>query len=308
MINNSKIYLIALFLVYGLFSPPALLADENTDALQAAQNAYLNADYEQAMSILDSVNIDTLTADKQINAYYLKGTIFTALGDTPQAERNFQQILAINPGWQPPNNVSPKIRRFFATEKERAGKILAFTLRDRVVVLNDADTFFELTTNITNLKVELHILVDGEHGIPQEHTFPMNQNSNGYICAVPASYSSVLAKENTLSYYLTVVTKSGALFKIGSQLAPKSITIITPAAIPQINNDQAFNPLVAAPSPEDEKEKARKKKLAIGLGVGLGGGLLVGAIVTTAVILATRSNDNNTENLGSLSLTIRTKE
>ncbi len=299
----GKYFIISFIWAWALIGWPSALAATEESPLNSALEAYQNADYERALAILDGFDVGALPIEQQTKVYYLKGTIYTALGDTPLAERNFQQILAIDPNWPPPDNVSPKMKRFFTTEKERATKILAFSLRDRVVVLQDADTFFELTTNITNLKVELHIITQGANGIPQEETFAMSPNSNGYVLAVPASYSELLSRESTLSYYLTVVTKSGALFKVGTSIEPKSITIITPRAFPHMEQAIAqSNNALLTPPPED-REKQKKKRLAIGLGVGIGATVLTAAIVTTVVILATRSkNDQN--NVGSMTLQV----
>lgn len=297
MIFNFKTFMLVLIL--GMSGPLTALAQQTdfNQKIDEADDAYQNAFFDLSLELINAIPKNELSNDQLIRIYFLKGSILMALGNQPEAEQNFQQILALNPDYELKGPVSPKIKKFFATEKERAKKIISFTLRDRVVVLQDAGTILELTTAITNLVVKLHVLLPNEAGLKDDHVFNMTQNSNGYITEIPLSFSPTLAKQPSLSYYLEVTTKSGADFKVGSLLEPKNISLVTAGVYNLGNNQSGVDPL-SEPLPPDN---SKKKKLGLGLGLGIGGAAIVAGVIT-AIVLTNRHD--NTKSYGTLKLTV----
>ncbi|MCC6574092.1 MAG: tetratricopeptide repeat protein [Planctomycetes bacterium] len=69
------------------------------NTLRQAVGLYREADLPRAQMLLESLDLDDLDKDLQLEAHYLWGRVMSARGDWPEAATHFQACLKLKPGW-----------------------------------------------------------------------------------------------------------------------------------------------------------------------------------------------------------------
>lgn len=102
-------------------SGPAPPADELEATLDKGYQKFQDLDYREAIDVLKPVRkSDQATQAQKLRALELIGISYLILGDSARAVEAFEDLLAIDPGYQlKHDDGSPKIRTFFADVKRK---------------------------------------------------------------------------------------------------------------------------------------------------------------------------------------------
>lgn len=87
--------------------------------IKAGLDAYQRLDYQRAIGFLNRALSETLTREEKHATYLTLGLCHVALGDAAEAQRDFENLLRIDPNWQPKRSMSPRVRAIF--ESARSG-------------------------------------------------------------------------------------------------------------------------------------------------------------------------------------------
>ena len=154
--------LVACPLLCAVLLSPAVWA-QDPDALQGAENAYAELDYQPCVESAQSALTEPAEQADRVKAYQLLGLCQAALGETEAATDAFVLMLAIDPDAQLPEGLSPRFTSSFleakgqwmgkrafevsfdADETERNLRTLTLTVEDRpgllkTVAWEDADS------------------------------------------------------------------------------------------------------------------------------------------------------------------------
>jgi tetratricopeptide (TPR) repeat protein len=106
----------AAILILLVAALPAAAA-ENT--LAAARDLYAAAAYEDALAILNQLSGGSHGADEERAIQQYRAFCLLALGRTADAEQAIAAVVAVQPRYQPSDDVSPRVRTTFAEVRRR---------------------------------------------------------------------------------------------------------------------------------------------------------------------------------------------
>ncbi len=131
------------------------LAQNGDNWFEAVVGLYWNGDYDQTLQKLDSVSLADLSDGQKLEFHKYRAFSYIALGDNESAQREFSDLLSIDPAHQfDASLVSPKIiEQFDVAKKTLVGSLFdqgktayfnkdyqtAANLMDRILGLDPAD-------------------------------------------------------------------------------------------------------------------------------------------------------------------------
>lgn len=115
----------ALLAVWCAIVPCAFAADTPVAALR---QLYMAAEYENALTALDAIDLKTLPLSDQVQVEGYHAACLVALGRNADAENVMEAIVRLDPRTLQPVDTSPKLRALFAGVRTR---VLRVVIRER---------------------------------------------------------------------------------------------------------------------------------------------------------------------------------
>src|SRR5262245_62714111 len=96
------------------------LTAADQEALNAARDLYASAAYEDALAVLNRMPDTTRTPDEARTLSQYRAFCLLALGRNAEAERAIENLIQVDPTYQPPaGDMSPRVRTAFTDVRRR---------------------------------------------------------------------------------------------------------------------------------------------------------------------------------------------
>jgi tetratricopeptide (TPR) repeat protein len=101
-------------LVAALVCPPAAVAQ---DSLGRAAQLYASASYDEALAVIDRLNLDSMTPGERLALNQQRALCLLALGRVEDAEAAIAAVVEVDPTYRP--DASPRVRQAFRDVRNR---------------------------------------------------------------------------------------------------------------------------------------------------------------------------------------------
>jgi hypothetical protein len=105
-------------LLVGLVAAPARASIES-DLVKQGMVAYEELDYQKAVDYLHKALTETLTKEEKVLTFKILAFSHVALEKPAEAQKDFEQLLTIDPSFQMDRTVSPRVRVVFEKAQTR---------------------------------------------------------------------------------------------------------------------------------------------------------------------------------------------
>ena len=105
-------------LVFASVAPSSLHAQRSNPLIEQGQELYDELRYEEALQVLSAALVRSGNTEAQrATTYRLLAFTYLSLGRSEEAEGAYRSLLAIEPDYQAPGDLSPRFREFFTNVK-----------------------------------------------------------------------------------------------------------------------------------------------------------------------------------------------
>jgi hypothetical protein len=95
-------------------------AEIESPKVKAGLAAFAELDYARTIAVLDDARKESLTREEKIATYQTLALARIALGQSDAARADFQRLLRVDPSFQLPATLTPKVRALFEEAKAQA--------------------------------------------------------------------------------------------------------------------------------------------------------------------------------------------